>query len=219
MRLRGAIFDLDGTLADTIPVCLEACRRAVKHYSGRHLTDEEIRSMFGPSEIGIIQRMVPDRWQECLETYLRMYEEEHERCRSAFPGVERALQMLRERGVALAVVSGKGERAAAISLRYIGLEAPFDFVETGSPEGDIKALNIRKVVAKWAVAPERVAYVGDAPSDIRAAKECGVLSVGAAWAPSTNFDRLNAQEPALIFRDVESFVRWIDVNVETNGRL
>ena len=63
MNLGGLIFDLDGTLTDTLPVALAAFREAVRVYSDRSYTDEEIVARFGPTEEGMLQRLVPDRWE------------------------------------------------------------------------------------------------------------------------------------------------------------
>lgn len=214
MKLDGVIFDLDGTLGDTLPVCFAAFRRALEGFSGRHYTDGEIAGLFGPSEEGMIQRMVPDRWQACLEAYLAAYEEESARTARLFPGIETALRLLERRGVALAIVTGKGARSAAISVRHLGLAEFFDVVETGSPDGSVKPLAIQRVLAKWGAPPNQVAYVGDAPADIQAAREAGVIPLGAAWAATSDADTLSALFPRETFRSVESFIRWIEKNVE-----
>ena len=54
--IKTAIFDFDGTLADTIPLCREAFRRAIQKLDGRILTDEEIERQFGPDDLGDIQK-------------------------------------------------------------------------------------------------------------------------------------------------------------------
>ena len=218
MRLAGVIFDLDGTLGDTLPVCFAAFRRTMDEFSACHYSDEEIAGLFGPSEEGIIQRLVPDRWEACLKAYLTAYERESARNARLFPGIETALRLLKERGVALAIVTGKGARSAAISLRHLGLAGFFDMVETGSPAGGIKPQSIRNVLAKWDAFPHEVAYVGDAPSDIEAAREAGVIPLGAAWAPTTSAQELATMAPLEIFHIVDCFVQWIETEVEPNHR-
>ena len=60
MSIKGVIFDLDGTLADTIPVCISAFRSAFERYSARGWDEEEIEALFGPTEEGSCRRAVPD---------------------------------------------------------------------------------------------------------------------------------------------------------------
>lgn len=218
MRLAGVIFDLDGTLGDTLPVCFAAFRRALRRFSDRYYTDEEITALFGPSEEGMIQQLVPDHWQACLETYLAVYEEESARSARLFPGIETALRLLSERGILLAIVTGKGTHSAAISLRHLNLAKYFDVVETGSAEGGVKPRAIQKVLTKWGAVPSRVAYVGDAPADMEAAREAGVIPLGAAWDATSSAEGLNALRPLETFRSVEGFITWIEENVEFTSR-
>ena len=67
MRLRGMIFDLDGTLTDTFSVCFLAFRETIQSALGRQPSDDEIYAYFGPSEEGMLQQWVPDRWESCLQ--------------------------------------------------------------------------------------------------------------------------------------------------------
>ena len=61
MKLKGIMFDLDGTLGDTLPVCFASYRRVFREFLGCHYSDHEITALFGPTEEGIIQQLVPDQ--------------------------------------------------------------------------------------------------------------------------------------------------------------
>ena len=73
---------------------------------------------------------------------------------------------------------------------------------------------IKRVLNRWGAAPHRVAYVGDVPADMEAAKEAGVIPLAAGWAATSDADTLSALSPVETFRHVESFIRWIESNVE-----
>jgi pyrophosphatase PpaX len=118
--------------------------------------------------------------------------------------------MLRDRGVRLAIVTGKGAGSAEISLRLLGVGDLFDLVEVGSPTGGIKPISIRRVLERWGLPPSRVAYVGDATYDMQAAKEVGLVALGAAWADTADASALRIMEPAAVFSSVEDFAAWID---------
>lgn len=207
-RLRGVIFDMDGTLGDTIPVCLAAYRAAVEEPLGRKFSDEDIYALFGPSEEGILQRTVPDIWEERMKIYMEVYEEVHRQCREPFPGIKEALDLLKAKDVKLAVVTGKGEHSCRISLHYLGLAEYFDAVVAGSANGAEKPDAIRRVLAKWDIRPDQAAYVGDALYDVDAAREAGVLPLAAAWAESADPEALAAKGPEAVFRTVQEFIEW-----------
>jgi phosphoglycolate phosphatase-like HAD superfamily hydrolase len=118
--------------------------------------------------------------------------------------------MLRERGLLLGVVTGKGAASAAISFRHLGLAPYFDVVEAGSPDGGVKPEAIRRVLARWDMPPGEAAYVGDSPSDMADAVTAGVVPLGAGWAATSA-----VQDPAccgarVTFESVERFCEWIE---------
>jgi pyrophosphatase PpaX len=217
--LYGIIFDLDGTLGNTLPVCFAAFRYAFDRFLGRRFTDEEISALFGPDEAGMIQRQVPEAWQECLEVFMEQYEKSHYLCPLPFQGIPEALQLTRRRGLRTAVVTGKGERSAAISMRYLGLSPLFDQVEYGAASGGVKQANIRRVLASWKVDPARVAYVGDVASDIRDAKQVGAIALAAAWAPTADTASLQAADPQAVFASVQDYVQWMEENTQKEPEL
>ena len=217
IKLKGIIFDLDGTLGNTLPICFTAFRCAFEKFLGRRYTDQEITALFGPTEEGIIEGLVPSQSQACLRAYLDEYERAHTLFCATIPGIETALRLLKQSGTALAVVTGKGEHSAAISLQYLSLAHYFDNVFTGSSTGAIKPLAIQNVLSQWGISPHHVAYVGDSPYDIKAAKEVGVIPLGAAWAETTSYESLDEMAPVATFRTVESFIDWIRYHVEGCG--
>jgi pyrophosphatase PpaX len=209
MKLRGLIFDLDGTLGDTLPVCFEAFRVTFRHYLNREYTDQQIRAMFGPTEDGIFQDLFPDTWQDALAMYLREYRLAHSTCPGPFPGIPEALSLLRDRQIRLAIVTGKGPGSAKISLEQMGMADAFDIVEAGSPRGGIKPDCMRKVLDAWKLPATEIACIGDAPSDIRSAHEIGATPLGAAWAGTADYDALASLKPLHTFTTTRQFSEWI----------
>ncbi len=208
MNLAGAIFDLDGTIADTFAICFTTFRSALAQVAGPAMTDAEIHAHFGPSEDGMFQRVVPARWQEAFTAYLGEYERQLPLC-TVFPGVSAALAWLRAQGLPLALVTGKSRPTALLSLKQFALDGVFEPVETGSPDGVVKAAAITRVVSGWGVAAGEVIYVGDAISDMQAAHAAGVLPIAAAWASTAVAPELDALRPHALFTDAGDFHAWL----------
>ncbi|BBB89528.1 MAG TPA: HAD family hydrolase [Methylomusa anaerophila] len=213
MRIRGIIFDMDGTLLDTLPVCYSGFRSTLLKFLGREYSDAEISALFGPTEEGVFKKLLPDKWEESLQHYLAAYDEAHCEYSEPFPGIKAALTLLTERNIRLAIVSGKGPGTMAISLRHSGLGELFEVVQTGSEHGADKPAHIKKVLSVWNYNPRDVAYIGDTAYDIKAAKAAGTVSIGAVWADTANAQCVKDMEPDLSFESVESFVRWIKDNI------
>lgn len=208
MKLRAVIFDMDGTVTNTLPVAFTAIRNTLREFTGRVYTDREIMGMFGPNEEGICRRMVPDRWEECYRMLVDRYEKAHHLCTEPVPGIIGVLEMLKSKGVKLGIITGKGRETAEISLRYTGVAPYFDAIETGSVKGVVKAGAITEMLTAWGISKDEAAYVGDSPYDIRSAIEAGVLPIGAAWLDTADSRELADAGAEIVFTSVADFANW-----------
>lgn len=137
--IKTAIFDFDGTLADTIPLCREAFRRAIRKLDGRILTDEEIERQFGPDDLGVIQKLIPGKpelHERGRELFIHYYRKLHADLAPApFPGTAELLSTLRNLGIRLAMVTGKRLESAEISLLVFSSVRIFSYSGNRLPGG------------------------------------------------------------------------------------
>ena len=209
-KIKAVIFDLDGTLANTLPLCIQAFRQSVEPLINRSLPDDEIIATFGPSEEGTIMALAPDHYDQGVSSYLYYYEKLHEMCPAPFNGMKDLLQTLQHKGIRIAMVTGKGKHSTAISLRHFEFTHFFELIETGSPGGARKAEGIQLIVDSLAnIKKDEVIYVGDAPGDSIASRKVGIPVVAAAWADTAEPDKLQELEPDELFYTIESFSGWL----------
>lgn len=209
-RIKAVIFDLDGTIADTLPLCIKAFRRSVEPLINRSVSDAEIIATFGPSEEGTIMALAPDHYDKGVTGYLHHYESLHDMCPVPFEGMKELLQTLQEKGVRIAMVTGKGKHSTVISLKHFELTHYFEAIETGSSKGARKAEGIQIILdGLTGITNEEVIYVGDAPSDIIASRKVGIPVVAAAWAGTAEPQQLLELQPDEIFYSIKEFSDWL----------
>ena len=182
-RFEAVIFDLDGTLADTIPLIVASFNAAVGPVAGKAFSQAEVIARFGPPDTLMLRKEVGDeRWADVTEVYHAHYEANHGGV-VVFEGVREMLRALRDAGVPMGVMTGKGRRTADITLRALGWEAWFPAVITAdeavrakpSPDGPLEVARMLGVEAG------RCAFVGDAPADIKAGRAAGMTTIAAGW--------------------------------------
>lgn len=205
------IFDLDGTLGDTLPLCISAFRLALEPRLGRTLRTAEIVAHFGPSEEGTLRALAPESHEEaCLADYLAWYRCLHRDFPAPFDGIPALLDRLRRRGAFLGLVTGKGEHSTRITLEQYGLQETFHIVKTGSPDGPIKPQAIAELIAEHGAPKADYLYVGDSPSDITACREAGIAIAAAAWASTAEPEHLHAGNPDYLFETIAEFATFVD---------
>ena len=207
--IAAVVFDVDGTLADTLPLIYDALNRVLEATGRPTMADADIRAMFGPSEEGIIAELMGEEWEDPFEAFLTYYEERHPDYVRPFPGVHALLQWLGEQGARLGVVTGKGARTAEVTLRLLDLAGYFDVVVAGSPDGSRKPEALRQVVERWTLAPATVAYVGDSANDMAAARSVGAVGLGAAWAGEATAEALSDAGATAVFATPEDLHEWL----------
>ena len=77
VMLKIVAFDLDGTIADIIPMCIKAFRNGVSPYTDHELSEEEILHTFGLNEVGMVKAVVSQNWETAVENFYVQYESLH----------------------------------------------------------------------------------------------------------------------------------------------
>lgn len=207
--LEAVIFDLDGTLADTLPVVVEAFQITLKHFDLAPRSQSEIFDYFGPTEDGVIRAMFGDMSASAVPVFYANYQMLLLNNVAPFPGMRDLLSACRDGGLRLGVVTGKSERGADMTLETLGLDSVFDFVRGGSPTGVVKSQAITGLLSAWGISPVGAAYVGDHPIDVREAHDAGVLALSAGWASTVDLESIRSAAPDELFMTVAELAQWL----------
>ena len=187
-QFRAAVFDLDGTLLDTL-FDLGACaNEALKRFGFPEHTLEDYRGFIGNGIPKLIARAVPkgagdEDIQNVLRFYLSYYPEHCAEHTKFFPGVRETISELQKRGYTLAVLSNKTESTTKKIIEAYFPDAPFSIVWGNNgvrplkPAPDAGYLLLEKLQCS----PDEVFYLGDGDTDMAFAKTMGFFAAGAAW--------------------------------------
>ena len=186
---RGVLFDLDGTLADTVDLILQSFRHTMEEHLGEAPPEERFLETIGkplPVQLRDFARSETER-TAMLETYVTYQRSVHDSMVRAFPGAVQVMRTLRARGTPVGIVTSKGHRIGRRTLEVCALHEHVDFVvfgdevERGKPDPEavlraMSALGLRE-------SPEAVVFVGDSPHDLRAGKAAGTRTAAVSWGP------------------------------------
>ena len=190
MIYRAAIFDMDGTLVDTLEDLADSVNEMLEIYNFPLRTIEEVRKFVGNGAIKLLERALPAEKSSdkiFVDNALKLYNECYSRRllnkTKPYAGIMELLAELQEKKIPLGICTNKQNFAAQIIAEKILSPIKFQKVfgdEKNHPRkpDPTRALEIAK---SFSVKPEDVAYFGDTAVDMNTANNAGFLAVGVTW--------------------------------------
>ncbi len=187
---RGLLFDLDGTLVDSLELILASYRHTMAEHLGRVPPDDEwLVTMGKPLRVQLESfARTPQQLEAMFRTYIDHNEANNQRLIRPFPGMREAIESLRGAGFRMGVVTSKIGEHARRELRSCGLDGLFDGlvsaddVERPKPHPE----PVRRGLKSIGTAARETLMVGDSLFDLESARAAGVDTAAALWGP---FDR------------------------------
>lgn len=205
-RLPPVLFDLDGTLVDTVPFILAAARHAFLGYEGGPSDADWLAGIGTPlrSQIASFAR-APDHVDSLAERYRAFWLEHHDRETRAFDGAVETVSALAASGHPLAVVTAKVEAGAHRTLRHTAL-LPFIPVVIGADScarAKPHPEPVQLALARLGASPDGAVFIGDSPHDIAAGRAAGVRTIAALWG-ACGRETLSAAQPDIYLEDIRA---------------
>jgi pyrophosphatase PpaX len=198
LSARAVLFDLDGTLIDSIDLIVNSALYAFEQCGHAPPAAERWLADLGLPLRTMFARFIEDesKLADLIAGYREYQLANHDRLVRPYDEVATTLQTLHERGFELAVVTSKAEPLAQRGLAHVGLDGVFDVVvglescTRHKPDPEPVEIALRRL----GVPPGRAAFVGDSPHDMAAGRAAGVTTIAALWGPFSRA-QLAASDP------------------------
>ncbi|MCR5207837.1 MAG: HAD-IA family hydrolase [Eubacterium sp.] len=203
-----AVFDLDGTLIDTITDLRNACEAVMNNHGFKaEYTDDDYKRFVGNG----IRKLVDRAFRESLDAEtLDLYLSEFLEYYSAhsldntrpYSGISEQLKLLKERGIKMCVITNKAEPAAVNIIEKLFGEGVFDLIvgqrdglpTKPAPDG------VRLALKELGFTPDEALYFGDSNVDMQTAINAGVDAVGVLWG-FRSYGELSQYKPACLINN------------------
>jgi pyrophosphatase PpaX len=203
--MRAVLFDLDGTLIDSIALLLGSMHYAFEGFEGRKPTTQEWVAGIGTPLVKQFAEFARDdaEVQRLKLRYREWQMAHHDEMTIAYPGAVETVRTLHERGLKMALVTSKGDELATRSLKHIGLMEYIPVVVGADSvtEHKPKPAPVFKALELLGMRPEEACFIGDSTHDVHAGNAAGVRTIAALWGPFTR-EQLAPSHPTYWLDDV-----------------
>lgn len=207
-KFKGIIFDLDGTLSDSVAMILKSSE-STHQRMGLSWDKSAVSAFIGRPLVETAACFAPGREAEYLENFKEFNIMYMPKMIKPFPGVPTLLAKLQDAGCKLGIVTSRRQWGADWSLEILGLEGVFDAVlgEEASIKHKPEAEPALLAMEKLGVSPAESVFIGDAAVDIACGKAAGMATIGVGWGVAGA--ALKSSEPDYFVKDVNELSRLL----------
>jgi len=211
-RPYAVLFDLDGTLIDSIGLLLACVHHAFEGRTPAPTDEEWIATLGTPLRTQLSGHIDNDEEIEAVTARYRTFQRaRHDALTLSYPGVKETLDELDRRGHPMGVVTSKSNEMMDRGLEWLGaLEMMKTRIGVNSCElHKPDPFPVRLALSELGYEPHEALFVGDSPHDIKSGNAAGVISVAALWGPFTR-EQLEPHNPSVFLERISDLPGVID---------
>ena len=184
------LFDLDGTVVDTVVLIRESHRHAVRTVLGRELSDEHLVANVGKPLLEQMHAFSPEHADELYRVYREWNHAHTAELIASYDGINGLLDALTGDGRQLGLVTSKSRDAVDLAFRSLDVGRYFDIVVTADDSERHKPdpEPLRLALERLGRTVDGACYIGDSPFDIQAGQRAGMVTVAVTWGFFGNED-------------------------------
>lgn len=205
-KKRAVVFDFDGTLSNSFPLVVGKITEAIAMFREEELTEEENNSIYGPTEEGIILKLIEDKGEakECFLRYLDLYNQYHEELLPDFiPGIRELLEELNKRNIPVFLLTGRSKESTMITLTKFNAFKYFKAIYTGGLYGEVKEELLNELASIHHYNKEDLVYIGDSLHDVPQCRRANVDIISVSYANTDSYEKLEEINKGNVAKTVE----------------
>lgn len=205
-KKKAVVFDFDGTLSNSFPLVAGKITEAIAMFRKEELTEEENNSIYGPTEEGIILKLIKDKGEakECFLRYLDLYNEYHEELLPDFiPGIRELLEELNKRNIPVFLLTGRSKESTMITLTKFNAFKYFKAIYTGGLYGEVKEELLNELASIHHYNKEDLVYIGDSLHDVPQCRRANVDIISVSYANTDSYEKLEEINEGNVAKTVE----------------
>jgi phosphoglycolate phosphatase len=212
VRITAALFDLDGTLVDSLEDLTDAVNHMLGVFGRQRLDSPQVRQLVGKGARNLVQRALDTSSPDEIELGLAAFTEFNalhivDKSR-LYPGARELLQQLAAEGIRMAVISNKQEALSRLILKALEIDGFFDIIAGSDtfPEMKPAPLPLLRVMEAFGCSPTETVMVGDSINDIQAGNRAGLTTIGCRWGYGTPEELCSSDFQAACLAEIPSII-------------